>query len=70
MILLFVLDAYSTENLNFNWNPVPVTVDPRLMLSQFDLGQMSTLRCDKQYNGGMHLLIIPHVQTQSNRVCN
>ncbi|XP_060588338.1 glycine receptor subunit alpha-2-like isoform X2 [Ruditapes philippinarum] len=43
--------AYSTENLNFNWNLVPVTVDPRLMLSQFDLGQMDTLRCDKQYNG-------------------
>ncbi|XP_045204206.2 glycine receptor subunit alpha-2-like isoform X2 [Mercenaria mercenaria] len=43
--------AYSTENLNFIWNSEPVTVDPRLMLAQFDLGKMVTVRCDKQYLG-------------------
>ncbi|KAL4235134.1 Glycine receptor subunit alpha-3 [Mactra antiquata] len=42
--------AYSTENLNFNWNSIPVIKDPMLILPQFYLGEFHALRCDKQYH--------------------
>ncbi|XP_060605811.1 glycine receptor subunit alpha-2-like isoform X1 [Ruditapes philippinarum] len=41
--------GYSTENLEFRWNPSPVSRDQRLQLAQFKLGDMRTFQCDKQY---------------------
>ncbi|XP_052794582.1 glycine receptor subunit alpha-3-like isoform X2 [Mya arenaria] len=43
--------GYSTDNLVFGWNPLPVTHDNRLVQSQFQFGAMETLRCDKAYVG-------------------
>ncbi|WAQ98674.1 GLRA3-like protein [Mya arenaria] len=39
----FILDGYSTDNLVFDWNPLPVTRDNRLVQSQFQFGAMETL---------------------------
>ncbi|XP_045203265.2 glycine receptor subunit alpha-3-like isoform X1 [Mercenaria mercenaria] len=41
--------GYSTEVLEFRWNPQPVSRDSRLQLAQFDFGDMRTYQCDKQY---------------------
>ncbi|KAH3697614.1 hypothetical protein DPMN_085119 [Dreissena polymorpha] len=43
--------GYSTDNLVFLWNPVPVLQDESLVVAQFDVGVMETLRCDKSYVG-------------------
>ncbi|XP_052282816.1 glycine receptor subunit alpha-3-like [Dreissena polymorpha] len=43
--------GYSTDNLVFLWNPVPVIRDENLVIAQFDLGAMDTLTCDKIYVG-------------------
>lgn len=50
--MISILDGYSTENLEFRWNPSPVTRDDRLQLAQFRLGEMRTFQCDKQYVEG------------------
>ncbi|XP_053398808.1 glycine receptor subunit alpha-2-like [Mercenaria mercenaria] len=41
--------GYSTDILEFRWNPSPVSRDTRLALAQFDLGEMKRFQCDKEY---------------------
>ncbi|XP_052794683.1 glycine receptor subunit alpha-2-like isoform X2 [Mya arenaria] len=43
--------GYSTDNLVFEWNPIPLEIDRSLSLAQFDLGEIETRRCDKSYIG-------------------
>ncbi|WAR00306.1 GLRA3-like protein, partial [Mya arenaria] len=44
-------NGYSTDNLVFEWNPIPLEIDRSLSLAQFDLGEIETRRCDKSYIG-------------------
>ena len=50
--LSFVTDGYSTKNLNFEWNKPPFIKSKDMRLPQFEIGDMITDRCDKQYIGG------------------
>ncbi|WAR00425.1 GLRA2-like protein [Mya arenaria] len=43
--------GYTTDNLVFEWNPIPLEIDRSLSLAQFDIGEIETRRCDKSYIG-------------------
>jgi hypothetical protein len=53
-VVNIILDGYSTDTLEFRWNPQPVSRDTRLALAQFDLGEMKRSQCDKEYITGVY----------------
>ena len=53
--MYLILDGYSRENLEIEWNTPAFIKSDDMKLPQFSLGDLVTGRCDKTYIGGKQL---------------
>ncbi|KAJ8301930.1 hypothetical protein KUTeg_020917 [Tegillarca granosa] len=56
----FVMESYgySVDTLLLRWNKVPVERSPILSLPQFELGEIKSYTCDKEYAGGIYIFCV------------